>query len=1467
MACYYIVISSTHLRDGQLRSIKGVFRGPIGASGQRNTDEGDSRFYCELCNKQYVRQQQYENHINSYDHHHKQRLKELKQREFYRALACRRQRRRREEKREERALRRVHQRDARRTGECAPGSGPMFRSTTVAIDPANQPQPNVERNWEAFHPSGAERATKPQTQLIQPFLPLDPTLESRLLGNTDWAYGQTDANNSAAAADKPCILKKTHLDCGRLKANHTINPDDTNCTVSNHFYNHLTPHCYTSNAMTPIDVPTATTGTKSYEHPDLNPNYNRSKVMSTAHALLAPIRLRPVSFSLPKRTCVLLHQSAAVFIQAGQGSGLPGKQVGVANQERTKNLGEKVTDQGSKSVCLDVDAWDTGNQCSVDSKIEFQPAESADKGPLGPPGNKAQVSSCNRNVIEEENLTISGNGAQISLCKDNGTEAQRGIEAHLYLNSDTPEQISDSISTDSAHRENEVHHQETTHQEGEDLLSSTTNHPEKSDSCVINESPKETNLPSLACCNTSMPVPPDRPKEPFCQVLSRDRGRVLLWPTEMVNYTKTSPSISYSVNPLLYDFRAHRKAKKEGTEKKGGLEEGRERIKPSVIKQPDCQERHEDTEGRKEEKIDERREEAEGGQAGNPVEVVDHCDGGDAIQGRSSCRDENALKFVPLSAECHHAPGLQKAARRRRRRRAGVGRGTKRRGRKKRRGKADKKDSEKGKIMSPFFASQMFEGRGEEQLKREGNIKDERRDKELLSNLSANQLVGGREKKTREEEQRIRRNQVMQERAGRNDEKRGELLSNLPMNRCNRCNQLCVQVKREASQHQSHQSVSGWGPGLRKLLCRGAACCSVISHVPKSVMETPRCPAITPGPAEDDKGTGVIHKDAQAGKKEGGQEQRNPRSGEIRGAVENTCKLAISGVTFPCRDAACEEEMCRVPRPHGETAGNTTISPISTSSRDAACGQTQTIPAGQSCTTTVESLCCLEAEPRIGSASGEVAPPPSRLLAGLSRKRKGGPPEPVAPKKKRRRGRRQLRRFMNVLLKRQERNQASLTSDLSDKEDCCCQVMPTDCHSICKTQQPLSHNANTDEEPLSCSSDHQDKPCCCDESHGTANDCSQFDCDRSEGLTQLSDCHTCNTSMPHRQGAELSIRDDGLNSAICCDHDTTFIKGCHVRLADWNPDSTLNKTEPLGCAQLTGTLRCSTNNLCQCEDKHTKTEYQSITDDAFRRSCDSVDKLVQSDQSKEGETEAQGHDSAPLSGPDGGYESSWGVLQTETDSGQCHGFSSNPDGNPSSNTANNTSTRNEAERVHTGERQRKEEEEEEKRLERKREEWEKEWVRRKEKEERERRKGIELEHLFSEKRPCFPPHLPPRCIPLHAPLLLQPSLSSSSSFSFHHTFIQHNLSLLPPPSHLPLSSYPHFLSPFSPHLSSLGPAPPPPPPPPPPPLPPSFYASSPIPLLEAPGPYPLAAFHPVHSHHPSLYPPPHPAVLPLQVLL
>ncbi|XP_015247876.1 PREDICTED: G patch domain-containing protein 8-like [Cyprinodon variegatus] len=1392
MACYYIVISSTHLRDGQLRSIKGVFRGPIGASSQRSTEEGDSRFYCELCNKQYVRQQQYENHINSYDHNHKQRLKELKQREFYRALACRRQRRRREEKREERALRRVHQRDVRRTGECAPGSGPMFRSTTVAIDPANPSQANVKRNWEDFYPSGAEQAAKPQTSLMQPFLPLDPALQTRLLSDTQWAYGQTDLNNTTGSADRPCILKKTHLD---LRA--TIDPNDTNCTVANQLYNRLQSHCY---------VTTPTTASTS--------NTSNDATTDATNGVGKMSRLRPVSFTLPKRTCVLLHQSAAVFVQAGKSSSLSGKQQGVANQERAKHQGEKTADQGLKSpVSSEVEALDTRNRCGVDSQIEFQAAESADKGLLEQPGNKAWISSCNSNVIGVENSTISGSAAQHSLCIDNETEAECVAVAHFSSNCDKPEQTSDSISPELAI---EFNNQEVTPEEEKNLLCPAPNDSEESPTSPTQ--PGKSSILSLTCNKAASPVHPNRPKEPFCQVLSRDGGRVLLWPTEMVNYTKTSPSISYSINPLLYDFRAHHKAKNGGTEKKGGLEEGKEGIKPSVIKQLHCQERHGDSEGGRGAKIDEREEEAEGGQAGNPVDVDNRCDSCDAIDGCFGCSHEKALKFTPVSAECHYSSvqGLQKAMRKRRRRRAGTGRGMRRRGRKRRKGDS----SEKAKIMSALSASQMFQEREEETPRREGSVRDERRDKALLSNLTANRPEEGREKKTRKEELRIRGDQAMRDGAGRNDEKRGELLSNLPMNRCNRCNQLCLQVKREASHIQSLQSDSGWGLGLRKLLCRGAACNSVISPAPKSVMETSCCPAITP----DDKEMEGMHKDTRG---EEGQEHWNLRSAEIRSTEngeENTCKLAISSVTSPCRDSACERYVLKSGR---ETTGNPQISPVPDSSRDA----TQTVPAGQSSPTIAES-------PRCSETMRDVT---------TTGKRKGGSPGRVAPKKKRRRGRRQLRRFMNILMKRRQRAQASGA--------CCVQELrSTDHHSLRRSHPSPCHSSNTDEETLSCGSDDPTKHGCHDDGGG----CSHLNCDP---LIHPRDCHACNPQTQQSQGAKGSIGDEGNEP------DATFAEACHLDTAEQK--SSFKRTELSVHARLTDSLTGSTNYQRQQESKHTNEEKDSTngeickTDDTFHCSCNFNDKIDRRDRSAEAETKAQRdiQERGPSSDPENDSRSCGDVHQSGTDGGQRRGFSCNPD----CNTANNT--RNEAEHVLMRERQRKqqeEEEEEEKLLERRREEWEKEWVSRKEKEERERRKGMEFERLFSEKRPCFPHHLPPHCVPLRAPLLLQPSLSSS--FSFHQTFIQHNISLLPPPSHLPLSSFPHLFPSFSPHLSPM--APPPPPPPPPISFPPSFYASSPIPLLDAPSPYPLAAaFHPLQSPHPSLYPPPHPAVLPLQVLL
>ncbi|XP_069094018.1 G patch domain-containing protein 8 isoform X2 [Pleurodeles waltl] len=91
-----------------------------------------ANFYCELCDKQYQKHQEFDNHINSYDHAHKQRLKDLKQREFARNISSRS---RKDEKKQEKALRRLLElAEQRKQSECAPGSGPRFRPATVAVD-------------------------------------------------------------------------------------------------------------------------------------------------------------------------------------------------------------------------------------------------------------------------------------------------------------------------------------------------------------------------------------------------------------------------------------------------------------------------------------------------------------------------------------------------------------------------------------------------------------------------------------------------------------------------------------------------------------------------------------------------------------------------------------------------------------------------------------------------------------------------------------------------------------------------------------------------------------------------------------------------------------------------------------------------------------------------------------------------------------------------------------------------------------------------------------------------------------------------------------------------------------------------------------------------------------------------------------------------------------------------------------
>ena len=47
-----------------------------------------ANFYCELCDKQYTKHQEFDNHINSYDHAHKQVLVISNFHSWWRSVLC-----------------------------------------------------------------------------------------------------------------------------------------------------------------------------------------------------------------------------------------------------------------------------------------------------------------------------------------------------------------------------------------------------------------------------------------------------------------------------------------------------------------------------------------------------------------------------------------------------------------------------------------------------------------------------------------------------------------------------------------------------------------------------------------------------------------------------------------------------------------------------------------------------------------------------------------------------------------------------------------------------------------------------------------------------------------------------------------------------------------------------------------------------------------------------------------------------------------------------------------------------------------------------------------------------------------------------------------------------------------------------------------------------------------------------------
>lgn len=72
---------------------------------------------------------------------------------------------------------------------------------------------------------------------------------------------------------------------------------------------------------------------------------------------------------------------------------------------------------------------------------------------------------------------------------------------------------------------------------------------------TINDAPQPTSCDVSSFQSQEKDVFLRKPSQPFISVVGRDGKTIFQWPSEMVCFTKTEPSMSFSCNPLHFDFR------------------------------------------------------------------------------------------------------------------------------------------------------------------------------------------------------------------------------------------------------------------------------------------------------------------------------------------------------------------------------------------------------------------------------------------------------------------------------------------------------------------------------------------------------------------------------------------------------------------------------------------------------------------------------------------------------------------------------------------------------------------------------------------------------------------------------------------------------------------------------------------------------------------------------------------------
>uniref|UniRef100_A0A8C3DPV0 Zinc finger protein 804A n=1 Tax=Corvus moneduloides TaxID=1196302 RepID=A0A8C3DPV0_CORMO len=426
-----------------------------------------ANFYCELCDKQYYKHQEFDNHINSYDHAHKQRLKELKQREFARNVASKS---RKDERKQEKALQRLHKlAELRKERTCAPGSGPMFKSTTVTV--------------------------------------------------------QDDCNDTpkSAAIDS---TKSQNFSC-------TLMHDAQNCKDV-------------------ASVVSSSPGDAGSPQSDTNKCGDQVQG-AQGHRV-------GFSFAFPKKAAVKLESSAAVFYEFNDETSM---EHGFSRRSRfvpeTCNLqspsaAEIVVCPEEKHNCFHPLVEKCTDTAEAPESQESKEPSSEESGVLESPAVTPAMSHSKHLVsLDTDSHSVDVSAADLGhqtlpLAADSAQVLPLDGSGHELQASRAPVQelVEDCSSLQDVAEEN--------YNDGNSDPSANETEIKNLGADAVVPAPSEEG----SGAPKSKPDVYKRPCQPFVPVLSKYGSNILQWPSEMLIYTSTDPSISYSCNPLYFDFKSSR---------------------------------------------------------------------------------------------------------------------------------------------------------------------------------------------------------------------------------------------------------------------------------------------------------------------------------------------------------------------------------------------------------------------------------------------------------------------------------------------------------------------------------------------------------------------------------------------------------------------------------------------------------------------------------------------------------------------------------------------------------------------------------------------------------------------------------------------------------------------------------------------------------------------------------------------